>query len=64
LFPAQQAGTIAAGKRADIVLLDGNPLDDIRNTRRIRAVVVRGRYLDREALERLLEKASHLARTN
>ena len=39
------AGTIAAGKRADLVLLDGDPLADIANTRKIRAVVYGGRLL-------------------
>ena len=47
-------GTIAAGKIADLVLLDGNPLNDIRNTRRIRAVVANGRLLHRAALDSLL----------
>ena len=40
-------GTIAVGKRADLVLLDADPLADIRNTRRIRAVVHDGRIVDR-----------------
>jgi Amidohydrolase family len=40
------AGTIAAGKLADLVLLDANPLLDIRNTRRIVAVVAGGRLVD------------------
>jgi uncharacterized protein (TIGR02246 family) len=47
-------GTIAEGKLADVVLLDANPLDDIRNTRRIRAVVVNGRLLDGVAIDRML----------
>jgi imidazolonepropionase-like amidohydrolase len=47
-------GTIAAGKLADLVLLEANPLDDIRNTRRIRAVIINGRYLDRQALDTLV----------
>ena len=47
-------GTIAAGKTADLVLLDANPLDDIHNTERIHAVVVRGKLLDRAALDQLL----------
>ena len=47
-------GTIAEGKIADLVLLDANPLDDIRNTRRIRAVIVNGCILTRAALDSLL----------
>ena len=49
-------GTIAPGKRADLVLLAANPLDDITNTTRIDAVVYGGRVLDRAALERLIER--------
>jgi hypothetical protein len=37
-----------------MVLLDADPLRDIRNTRRIRSVVLGGRYYDRAALDRLL----------
>ena len=48
-------GTVERGKLADLVLLDANPLDDIANTRRISAVVLAGRYLDRPALDRLLQ---------
>ncbi len=40
-------GVVAAGRVADLVLLDANPLDDIRNTTRIRAVVLRGEVLAR-----------------
>jgi imidazolonepropionase-like amidohydrolase len=47
-------GTIAEGKLADLVLLDEDPLQDIRNTRRIRAVVREGRLYDRAELDRLL----------
>ena len=38
-------GTIQTGLTADLVLLDGNPLDDIRNTERISVVVLRGRVV-------------------
>jgi imidazolonepropionase-like amidohydrolase len=41
------AGTLEVGKSADFIVLDGNPLDDITNTRKIRSVVLRGVSLDR-----------------
>ncbi|MEG2805746.1 amidohydrolase family protein, partial [Stenotrophomonas sp.] len=47
-------GGIAAGKAADLVLLDGNPLQDINATRTINAVVLRGQVYDRTALDALL----------
>jgi imidazolonepropionase-like amidohydrolase len=48
-------GTVERGKLADLVLLDANPLEDIANTKRIRAVVLAGRYLDRTELNRMLK---------
>jgi imidazolonepropionase-like amidohydrolase len=50
-------GRIATGYQADMVLLDANPLTDIRNTRRIAGVVLRGKFLDRGALDSLLASA-------
>jgi imidazolonepropionase-like amidohydrolase len=47
-----QLGTIAAGKSADFVTLDANPLDDITNTRRISTVYLRGQEVDRAALRK------------
>jgi imidazolonepropionase-like amidohydrolase len=46
-------GTVAEGKAADLVLLDGNPIDDIASTRAIAGVVLNGVYFDEPALERL-----------
>jgi hypothetical protein len=48
-------GAVEKGKIADLVLLDGNPLTDIANTRRIAAVIANGRFFDRPALARLLQ---------
>jgi imidazolonepropionase-like amidohydrolase len=50
-------GIIAAGKRADLVLLDANPLDDIANTQKISSVVLKGRYLSRADLDSMLSSA-------
>jgi imidazolonepropionase-like amidohydrolase len=55
-------GTIEKGKLADLVLLDANPLDDIRNTQKIAAVVVNGRYLSRADLDKLLAAAETAAK--
>jgi hypothetical protein len=54
-------GTVEVGKVADLVILEANPLDDIRNTERIAGVVTGGRYLDRQELDRLLSEAAGLA---
>jgi imidazolonepropionase-like amidohydrolase len=47
-------GTVAPGKVADLVVLDADPRADVANTRKIAAVVTRGRYFDRAALDALL----------
>jgi len=49
-----ESGDIATGKVADIVLLERNPLQDIRATRAIHAVVLKGDYLDRDELDAML----------
>lgn len=54
-------GTIAPGRSADLVLLDANPLEDIANTRRIRAVITAGRLFDRTALDQLFVQAKAAA---
>jgi hypothetical protein len=57
----QTLGTIEPGKIADLVLLDANPVEDIRNTQRIYAVVSNGRLFDRKALDKLLGDAEGAA---
>jgi len=64
LRPAQyfglenELGTVSEGKKADLVLLDANPLQDIANTGSIRAVMKNGHLFDRAALDHLLESAA------
>jgi imidazolonepropionase-like amidohydrolase len=54
-------GSVAPGKIADLVLLDANPLEDIANVRRVRAVVVAGRLLERKELDNLLAQVKIVA---
>ena len=54
-------GTIEEGKRADMVLLDANPLVEIRNTRKIQSVVLAGRYFSRADLDHLLAEVEEAA---
>jgi len=70
-LPAQWLGTIGdrgeivVGKRADLLLLERNPLDDIANTRRIAAVFVNGQYWSRIELDsrmRALAQANRVAK--
>jgi hypothetical protein len=56
-------GAVAPGQIADLLLLDANPVADIRNTRRIRAVSVGGRWLNRGELDQLLGDVARSART-
>jgi hypothetical protein len=55
LGKANEVGTIALGKRADLVLLEGNPLTDIRQTERILGVMVRGTWLPQKEIARRLD---------
>lgn len=52
-------GSIEAGKVADLVLLNANPLDDISNTKAIETVVRKGQVLDRARLKGMLEDAAN-----
>jgi imidazolonepropionase-like amidohydrolase len=55
------AGTIAAGKRADLVRLDANPLADIANVRRLSGVMVDGRWLSADRLHALKDAVAKAA---
>ena len=57
----QTQGTVEVGKFADLVLLDANPLEDIHNTQKIRAVILRGKLLDRNFLDEQLAKEENFA---
>ena len=57
---SREWGTIEAGKRADLVLLTANPLDDIANTMKIDAVAVGGRWLARSELDALIANGTRL----
>ena len=47
-------GTIEVGQRADLVLLDADPLTDIRNVQRIDAVILRGKLVTRPTIDRII----------
>ena len=57
LLGLKDMGTLAVGKRADFIVLDANPLENIRNTRRISSVYLDGAKFDREALLSRWKKA-------
>jgi len=58
---SNEQGTIAPGQRADLVLLDANPLQDIHNTEKIQAVILKGKLLDRAVLDALLNESAQFA---
>lgn len=57
----ESMGAIVEGHVADLVLLDANPLVDIRNTQKIRGVMAAGRWFDRPALDASLARIKDLA---
>lgn len=46
----QDMDSLAAGKRADFIVLDANPIEDMKNTRQISAVYYEGKAIDRAAM--------------
>ena len=57
----ERVGTVAPGQRADLVLLDANPLTDITNIQKIRAVIIAGQLLDNQELDRMLAEVKRAA---
>ena len=58
-----QYGSVERGKVADLLLLDADPLKDVRNTQRIRAVIFNGCFYDRTALDRIERGVERRARS-
>ncbi len=56
LGKSAEFGTVAIGQRADLLLVAGNPLEDVGNLRRISGIALRGRWLAEEDLQALLGK--------
>lgn len=54
-------GSIREGRVASMILVRGNPLEDVRNAQQIESVFLRGRYFSREDLDQLLDEAKELA---
>ena len=67
LIPAQflgladRLGSVKEGKTASLLLVRGNPLDDVRNAQQIEGVFLRGQYFNRKMLSSLLEEAKEAA---
>ena len=62
LHREKDLGTVERDKVADLVLLEANPLEDIRNTRKIAAVILNGRYLSSGDLQKILQKVEGTAK--
>lgn len=53
-----ERGTIAPGKRADLVLIDGNPLTDISNTAKISGVIINGQWMSKDQIQKRLDSGT------
>jgi imidazolonepropionase-like amidohydrolase len=56
------SGTVKKGNVSDLVLLAASPLIDIDNTRKIEAVILKGRLIDRKSLDELLAQVENPSR--
>ena len=57
-------GTVEEGKKADLVLLEANPIENISNTKKITAVIVRGKLIPKTSLDKMLKDAEVAANKN
>ena len=55
---ADSMGSVSVGKTASIVLVRGNPLEDIRNAQKVESIFLRGQYFSRDYLNQLLDEAT------
>jgi imidazolonepropionase-like amidohydrolase len=58
LGEAKEAGTIEVGKRSDLLLVDANPLENVSAASKIAGVMMRGRWIGREEIDRRMRKIS------
>ena len=57
----KETGTVEQGKRADLVLLEANPLQDVANVKRRAGVVIAGRWIPESEIQQRLEKLAAAA---
>jgi imidazolonepropionase-like amidohydrolase len=57
-----QLGTVEKGRIADLVFLDANPLEDIRNTQKVTAVILNGKYISQADLQKILQRVEESAK--
>lgn len=55
LGESEVAGTIEVGKRSDLLLVEGNPLEDVSAASKISGVLMRGRWIDRKEIDRRMQ---------